>query len=96
MSRKTKAQRREEHAINLENQNSNIARIIGDISRNDGVYITELDSASYGKVEAWNLATCWIQNAEHDKTPLADYVKCQLCEESKQVGAYFRAAGINF
>lgn len=57
---------------------------------------TTLYSASFEKIEVWNLVTCWIQTAEEEGNDLLSHVECQLCDETPEVGAYFRKLGINF
>lgn len=57
---------------------------------------TILNSVSYGVVEAWNLATCYLQNAEMDKVTVLAYMESALCYESDSVQSYFRALGFQF
>lgn len=55
-----------------------------------------LRSNDYGDVEAWNLVTCYIQNAEDMKNDLLSHIECSLASESPDVQAYFRNLGITY
>jgi hypothetical protein len=70
--------------------------ILGRISLETDEHNVILHSNSYGDVEAWNLATCYLQNAEIDKVSLVDYMECALAYESQDVQAYFKAFGFSF
>lgn len=92
----TKAQRKAAVELARDIEKANTARIIRTVSRETAIYCAVLNSDSYGELEAWNLATCWIQNAESDGNELAAHVECALSYESKEVAAYFHALGIKF
>lgn len=57
---------------------------------------TILHSISYGNVEAWNLVTCYLDNAEAEGNDLLAHVESSVSDESKDVQAYFRKLGIEF
>jgi len=66
-------------------------------SAHDTKWEVALESVTWGtKVEVWNLVACWIQNAESDKNDIIAHVECALCDESAEIGKYFRALGFNF
>jgi hypothetical protein len=70
-------------------------RILEKLSR-EAKDCTLLASISYGEVEAWNLATCYLQNAELDGCNIVSYLGSALCYESKAVQSYFRKLGFTF
>jgi hypothetical protein len=63
----------------------------------EAIDCTLLPSITWGEpTEVWNLATCWIQDAEAEGNDLVAHVECALSFESNEIGAYFRSLGFNF
>jgi hypothetical protein len=72
------------------------AKAILDKLSREATDCTILKSLSYGDVEAWNLATCYLQNVEMDKVSVLGYMGSALCYETDSVQSYFRALGFTF
>lgn len=87
--------RGQSHHMNKPLTKSEKTELLQKISR-EATDCTVLSSDSWENVEVWNLVPCWIQNAEMDGNDLITHVECALCDESPEVGKYFRAIGFNF
>jgi hypothetical protein len=55
-----------------------------------------LNSITWGEIEVWNFIECNRQNAEDSKGDEVAHMECALCDESKEVGEFFRKHGFNF
>lgn len=56
----------------------------------------EVETNNYGEIEVWNWIDCQYQNAEQESNDIVRHIESALCDESKELGAFFLKAGFNY